>query len=144
MKERERNKCFKEALNILSCVENVSQHEHLISQKYSTSTDSLRFWSIYLYQFHELINGLLFTRELLLQAGCHLSLPGVDVVLPGSESQTGESEGPRARFVKPHNLSYLRRSGGPRSSVSKCSSSCANCSCPSVIWSRATFSRLFS
>lgn len=47
-------------------------------------------------------------------------------------------------LIKCHNLSYLRWSGGPRSSVSKCSSSCVNCSCPSVIWSRATFSRLFS
>lgn len=39
---------------------------------------------------------------------------------------------------------HLRWSSWPRTSVSKCCSSLVNCSCPSVIWSRATLSRLLS
>lgn len=39
---------------------------------------------------------------------------------------------------------YLRCPGWPRTSVSKCVSSRVNCSWPSVIWSKATRSKLFS
>lgn len=46
---------------------------------------------LYLHQSHELINGLLFSWELLLQASCHLSLPRMDVVLSENDrSKTGQ------------------------------------------------------
>lgn len=49
---------------------------------------------LYLHQSHELINGLLFSWELLLQADCHLSLPCVDVVLSEDDREVrqGRSE----------------------------------------------------
>ena len=48
---------------------------------------------LYLHQSHELINGLLLSWELLLQAFCHLSLPCMDMVLSGNDrSEAGRSE----------------------------------------------------